>query len=155
MIFLNKRLIGKTDKADLPDWALKKIPVKIDSGAFRSSIDCSFTKVVKRNGIRILQFILLNEGHPLFTGKVFETEHFITSKIKSSNGENQKRYIVTSKITLFATTIETDFSLSSRTDMKFPILLGRKLLNKNFIIDTSKSNLSHKLKKRQKKSIEF
>jgi len=33
--------------------------------------------------------------------------------------------------------IKTEFSLTQRSGMRYPILLGRKLLNKNFMVDTS------------------
>ena len=155
MIFDQKRIIGKSDKADFPSWGLKKIPVKIDSGAYRSSIDCSFAKVYKTAEGRKLKFTLLRKDHPLYLAQVFETFEFKTSRVKSSNGENQTRYIVKSEITLFDKIYETEFSLSTRPDMKFPILLGRKLLNKKFVIDTSKTNLSFGFKKNKKKEIDF
>lgn len=149
MKFLTKRLIGKSDKADFPRWNLRKLPVKIDSGAYRCSIDCFYTKLVKKDKKKVLKYILLREDHPLFTGEVIETEDFKTSKVKSSNGENEKRFIVKTDITLFGETYTTEFSLSNRPDMRFPVLLGRKLLNKKFIIDTSKTNLSINSKKRK------
>ena len=155
MIFQDKRVIGKSDKADLPEWGLKNIPVKIDSGAYRSSIDCSYAKVFKSQKGKVLKYTLLRKDHPLFIDQIIETTDFKTSRVKSSNGENQKRYIVKTKIVLFGKTYATEFSLSTRPDMKFPILLGRKLLNKNFIIDTSKANLSARFKKNKKKKIEF
>lgn len=155
MIFQDKRVIGKSDKADLPEWGLKNIPVKIDSGAYRSSIDCSYAKVFKSQKGKVLKYTLLRKDHPLFIDQIIETTDFKTSRVKSSNGENQKRYIVKTKIVLFGKTYATEFSLSTRPDMKFPILLGRKLLNKNFIIDTSKANLSYRFKKNKKKKIEF
>lgn len=155
MIFEDKRIIGKSDKADFPDWGLKNIPVKIDSGAYRSSIDCSFAKVYKSASGKVLKFTLLRKDHPLYNEQLFETRDFKTSRVKSSNGENQKRYIVKTRITLFGKHYETEFSLSTRPDMKFPILLGRKLLNKKFIIDTSKTNLSLRFKKNKKQQIKF
>jgi hypothetical protein len=155
MIFEEKRLIGKSDKADFPEWGVRSIPVKIDSGAYRSSIDCSFAKVYKTSEGRVLKFTLLRRDHPLYTNQIFETKEFKTSRVKSSNGDNQKRYIVKAKITLFSKSYLTEFSLSTRPDMKFPILIGRKLLNKNFVIDTSKINLSYRYKQLKKKKIDF
>lgn len=146
---IKKRLLGKVDKIDFPDWELKKIPVKIDTGAFRSSIDCSFIKVSTKNKVKVLQYILLNEDAKKFNNKIFETTAFKTSKVKSSNGQIEKRYVVNGIVKIFDQLYITEFTLSSRNDMKFPVLIGRKLLNNNFIIDTSKSNLSYKSKKKK------
>lgn len=152
---LGKHIIGKSDKVDFEDWGLTKIPVKIDTGAYRSSIDCSYVKLIKRDKEKILQYILLNEDNEAYTGELHETKEFITSRVKSSNGDSQTRYIVKSRIRFFDDTFLTEFSLSSRTDMKFPVLIGRKLLNHNFIVDTSRVNLSAKHKKLKKISNKF
>lgn len=146
----NKLLIGKSDKADFIDWNLNEIPIKIDTGAYRSSIDCCYTKVVKLNKVKTLKYTLLNEDHPSYTGEIHETSEFKTSKVKSSNGSKEERYIVKSTIQLFGENFIAEFSLSTRTDMRFPVLIGRKLLNNKFIVDTSKINLSHKLNKKKK-----
>jgi hypothetical protein len=66
--------------------------------------------------------------------------------VKSSTGHSQIRYFIKGKIVLFETVFETYFSLSKRSGMKTPVLIGRKLLNNNFIIDTKKVNLSHNLR---------
>lgn len=145
---IKKKIIGKTDKIDFPDWGLKKIPVKIDTGAYRSSIDCSFIKVIIKNKVKTLQYILLNEDTKQYNKQVFETKEFKTSKVKSSNGQVEKRYVVKGVIKIFNQLYTTEFTLSTRNDMKFPVLIGRKLLNNNFIVDTSKSNLSYKFLKR-------
>ncbi len=149
MKFRTKQIIGKSDKADFPVWKFSKLPVKIDSGAYRCSIDCMFAKVYKKDGVRTLKYILLREGNAAYNGELIETTMFKTSRVKSSNGENEKRFIVTGEIVLFGKSYITEFSLSNRPDMKFPVLLGRKLLNTRFIVDTSKTNLSASLTKKK------
>jgi hypothetical protein len=57
------------------------------------------------------------------------------------------RYFIKCKIELLGRKIVTEFSLTERKGMRFPILLGRKLLNKRFIIDTSLVNVSQKIEK--------
>ncbi|NJM93841.1 MAG: ATP-dependent zinc protease, partial [Cytophagales bacterium] len=38
------------------------------------------------------------------------------------------------------------FTLTNRSEMKFPVLLGRKLLRRRFLVDVSAHNLSFELK---------
>lgn len=154
-MMLGKHVIGKSDKVDFIDWGLTKIAVKIDTGAYRSSIDCSYVKLIRRNKERVLQYILLNEDNEAYTGELHETKEFKTSKVKSSNGDSETRYIVKSRVCFFDESYLTEFSLSKRTDMKYPVLIGRKLLNHNFIVDTSRANLSAKHKKLKKKNNKF
>ncbi|MGK0422163.1 MAG: hypothetical protein ACJAT9_001848, partial [Polaribacter sp.] len=64
----------------------------------------------------------------------------------SSNGVSEMRFMILTEIFIFNKTFPIYLTLSERKDMKFPILLGRKFLNKKFVIDTTMKNLSHKLK---------
>jgi hypothetical protein len=58
--------------------------------------------------------------------------------------------MIQTEIIIFGKTYPIYLTLSERKEMKYPILLGRKFLNKKFIIDTAKKNLSHKLKYKNK-----
>ena len=46
--------------------------------------------------------------------------------------------------------LEEEFSLTDRSDMKYPVLIGRKLLQHRFIVDVARKNLAHKSKIKQK-----
>lgn len=59
----------------------------------------------------------------------------------------EERYVITTDILIFNKRIKTEFSLSDRSTMKYPILLGRKLLAKRFVVDVAVTNLSFKNKK--------
>lgn len=139
-------IIGRKDKVDLIDFDLENIHVKVDTGAYSCSIDCHYYKVVENDGKKILEVIFLEESHPLYTGKSIFFEQFRTKRVKSSNGHAQERYFVQGQIRIFGQLFTTEFSLSKRHEMKNPILIGRKLLNKRFLVDTSKVNLSYKAK---------
>jgi len=139
-----KIVIGKTDKANFPEFGLEDIDVKIDSGAYTSAIHCTNVRVEKKKGKKLLYFTLLDDSHPSYNHKEFCTSKFEQKKIKSSNGKVEKRYIILTEISLFKINYPVELSLSGRGDMRYPVLIGRKLLNQNFLIDTSKSNLSYK-----------
>jgi hypothetical protein len=147
MIEVSKNVIGKRDKADFPLWGLKNIDVKIDTGAYTSSIHCSQIEVVKVNGKKRLKFELLDPTHKKYNGKPLVADKFSIKAIKSSNGEIQHRYIVQTEILLFDKIYPIQLSLSERGEMKFPVLLGRKLLTGNFVVDTAFTNTSFRRKK--------
>lgn len=140
-----KQLIGRIDKADFPLLDLFEIAVKIDTGAYTSSIHCA--NVVEENGILKCNF--LDEEHPGYNGKEFIFSDFETTNVKSSNGIVQKRYKIKTKIILFGIAHDIFLTLSDREEMKFPVLLGRKFLNKKFIVDPGLTNLSQKRQPKQ------
>ncbi|MHB0754159.1 ATP-dependent zinc protease family protein [Polaribacter sp. M15] len=141
-----KITIGRVDKADFPELSLKQIDVKIDSGAYTSSIHCSNIEEISLNNTPFIKFTLLDPEHSLYNNKEFTVKNYTSKIVKSSNGISETRFMIQTEILIFNTIFPIYLTLTERKDMKFPILLGRKFLNKKFIIDTAKKNLSHKLK---------
>lgn len=145
---LNKKLIiGRTDIADFPKLKLEGIPVKIDTGAYTSSIHCRNIKVVALNGREVLKFMLLDPSHVQYEARVYSVENFRKKVVKSSNGQSEERYLITTNIRLFGKKYSISLTLSERGEMRFPILIGRKFLMGKFIVDPSEVDLSfhHKL----------
>lgn len=145
-----KITIGRIDKADFPELSLSDIDLKIDSGAYTSSIHCSNIEETTVNNINIIRFKLLDPEHVFYNNKEFSTKNYTSKMVKSSNGISEKRFMVQTEIIIFNEQFPIHLTLSERKDMKFPILLGRKFLNNKFVIDTTKKNLSYKLKNQNK-----
>lgn len=141
-----KTTIGRIDKADFPELFLEDIDVKIDSGAYTSSIHCENIEEITINNVPFIRFKLLDPEHTLYNNKEFSTKNFNSKTVKSSNGISEKRFLIETEIKIFNKIFPIHLTLSERKDMKFPILLGRKFLNKKFVIDSAKKDLSHKLK---------
>ncbi|MCA6073865.1 ATP-dependent zinc protease [Fulvivirga sedimenti] len=146
----DKYIIGRSDKIDLPDLHLFNLDAKIDTGAFTSAIHYHHAEEIVRDGKKVLHFTLLDPTHPDYNDKSFYFEHYDRREIKNSFGETEERYIITTHVTLFGHQFVAELSLSDRGNLKFPILLGRKLLSKGFIVDVSKRNLSYKQKSKKK-----
>lgn len=141
-----KITIGRSDKADFPEFSFQEISLKIDSGAYTSSIHCSKITESVLNDVPILTFTLLDPEHPYYNNKKLVFKNYSAKIIKSSNGISEKRFMILTEIVIFNKTFPIYLTLSERKNMKFPILLGRKFLNKKFVIDTAKKNISHKIK---------
>jgi hypothetical protein len=129
----SKSIIGRREWASLPEFGLKNVKVKIDTGAYSSSIHASLIEEVDG----ILHVVFLDSNHPEFQNNPFSFKEFRRKKVKSSNGIIQERYFIKTYIVLGSVKIKTEFSLTQRKGMRYPILIGRKLLNKRFLIDTS------------------
>lgn len=143
-----KKLIGRIDKVDFPEFNLMDIDVKIDSGAYTSSIHCSDIIEIQENRVNYIQFTLLDPEHPAYNNKIFKTQNFSTKLVKSSNGISENRYVIKTEIRLFNQTFPIYLTLTQRGEMKYPVLIGRKFMNDKFIIDTTQKNLSYKEKRK-------
>ena len=140
-------ILGRYDRVDLPELGLYSIHAKVDTGAYTSSLHCHRATVTDG----VLEFILLDEEHPEFTGLKFSFRDFEERDIKNSFGEVERRFVIITTLKIFNEDIATEFSLSNRGSLKFPILIGRKIVRNRFLIDVTKKNLSYKEKRRRLK----
>ena len=145
---MEKTVIGRFDKADFPALHLNDIAIKIDTGAYTSSIHCE--NIREENDLLLCTF--LDEEHPLYNGKEFSFTDYDIVFVRSSNGIIQKRYQVMSTIKIFSKVYKISLSLSSRQEMRFPVLIGRKFLTKKFIVDTQLPDGSFNLKQNENKN---
>jgi hypothetical protein len=132
----DKLLIGAKEYIDFPELGKKNVIARIDSGAQSCSLHCHDHWVETMGGKKMLCAQL--HKNP---SKVTRFEHFSRKKVKSSNGISQQRYVVRLKTRLGKKVFNIDFTLSNRNRMTYPVLLGRNLLKKGFIIDVSFSYL--------------
>lgn len=139
---MSKKIIGRVDKADFPTLGLLDIDIKIDTGAYTSSIHCYKFYIEDET----LKCLFYDKEHPLYNGKKILFKNFTTTKVKSSNGQVQHRYKVKTNIIMFNKKYSINLTLSDRDDMKYPILIGRKFLSKKFIVDVTEKNVSYKHK---------
>lgn len=141
-----KIIIGRLEHVDIPEFDLHTIEAKIDTGAYNGAIHVSLVTEFEKENQKHIRFILLDDEHPEYHGKVFETKNFTVKKVKSSNGEVQHRYMIPVTIILKGVELKAQLSLSNRKDLRYPVLLGRKSIKKSFIIDASKTFTHNKEK---------
>ena len=141
-----KRLLGRRELVDFPAFALGGVEAKVDTGAYTSAIHCTDIHVEVEGRPRpVLTVRLLDPGHVDADGRPLTFTEFALRDIRSSNGEVQERYVIRAVVRLYGEDFEVDFSLSDRSDMKYPVLLGRSLLRQGrFVVDVAKRNLSYK-----------
>ena len=134
------KVIGRIEKISFLNWDIENLPVKIDTGAYTSSIHCKH--IFEENGV--LKFKLLCPKTEKYNNKLITTSKYKTKKIRSSNGKTEKRYIIDTTAIFFGKKYKIKLSLSDRGKMVYPVLIGRRFLNKKFIVDVSQNNISYK-----------
>lgn len=135
-------IIGRREFVDFPELGLFSIEAKIDTGAFTTAIHChDITEEVTANGQKILSFYLLDPTHPEYNNKKIIFTEYFKKNIKNSFGDYESRYIIKTVIKLGRKKIRSTISLANRQNMRYPVLIGRKLLGKKFLVDVSKKHL--------------
>ena len=136
-----KRVLGWREKVALPDLSGARIEAKIDSGAKSSVLGADLIKKISVKGKPFVEFRLQRHGNgreaPLvrapFVGK---------RRIRSSNGEEEDRFVIETLISLDGKCWKTELTLTDRSAMDFQLLLGRQTLGRKFLVNPSASWLA-------------
>lgn len=133
-----KPIIGRFEKANFIELDLFDIDTKIDTGAYSSSIHCH--DIWEDETTQTLHFKLLDPSHPDYSEKDIQFKNYSKTFVKSSIGVKQSRYKIKTDIQIGSKVYTTNFTLTDRSKMRFPVLLGRVIL-KRFLVDSSKKYL--------------
>ncbi|BAK74534.1 MAG: ATP-dependent zinc protease [Arcobacter sp.] len=135
-----KKVIGRREIVDILDLELFDLDAKIDTGADSNSLHCD--DIFIDNDNKFVYFTLLDKVHPAYHGKKIKMPLYKIKKVKSSNGIIQLRATIQVSVSFFGKKYKTDISLTDRSDMKYPMLIGRKFLANRFLVDVSKEYLT-------------
>ena len=139
---MSKKILGRKDRVDFPTIGLFNIDVKIDTGAYTSAIHCSEI-IVEQDKLRC---VFNSDVHNNFGKTEIVFNEFSRTNVRSSNGFKENRYKVKSEVIFFGKTYKINLTLSTRDDMKFPVLIGRQFLKRKFLVDVDIENASYNYK---------
>lgn len=134
---MSKKTVGRFEKVSLPDLGLFSLDAKVDTGADSSAIHCHDITVDKKTNM--VTFNLLDPSHLDYNEKSITLPIHRKRWVTSSNGMKEYRVYIKTTITLLEDDYEIELSLTDRSTMKFPMLLGRKFLHNKFLVDVSKA----------------
>ena len=143
---LNWYLFGQTHRSktvgpylavDLPQLGIDQLSAKIDTGAFSGALHASGIKeVTDEQGRKLLQFTPHGSDQELI-----QVDTYHKRRVKSSNGEASLRYAFETEIVILEETYLITITLTNRSSMKYPMLIGRKFLRTHgFLVDVSMLN---------------
>ena len=136
----NRKLkrIGWKEVVDLPEWGIRSLLAKADTGARGSAIDVDAVERLPDGRVRFR--VVLNRkdrgaGHEV----VAQIRR--STRVRSSNGEVQERIIVRTSLEIGDDRHEIDLSLVARKRMICRLLLGRHALAGHFVVDSEEKYL--------------
>jgi len=131
-------LIGWSELVDLPDWHIRGLRAKIDTGARSSALHVDNLKLLPRGRVEY-QVVLHRRDHDRRVR--VEAKIARRSRVRSSTGVYTSRYFVKTRLRLAGVEREVEVSLVDRGDMTFRMLVGRTALAGRFIVDPTHKNL--------------
>ncbi len=136
-----KPIIGRVEKIDFPNLSLFNLDAKIDTGAYTSSIHCHKITFFEKNNNGWVRFFVLDPHHPEYEEIQHECRVHKIKNVRSSNGLTEKRVIIRQKVFFCGKSAMIQLSLADRSEMRYPVLIGRRFISTKFLVDVSKKFL--------------
>jgi hypothetical protein len=135
-------LIGWKERLDFPEWGLRRVRVKVDTGACTSALGASRCELLDApGGGRVARLHLaLNRRRPDRLA-VVETPVLRTVWVSNSGGVREERPVVEAEVRLGPVRKRIRLTVTRREGMRFPMLLGREALAGCFLVDVSRKYL--------------
>ena len=141
-------VIGRKEHIDLPEWGLSRVRVKVDTGAYSSSLDvASFELSGEGAGLRARVWLALDRRNP---GRLTVVDAPVRGlvRVKSTSGEWQQRPLLETLMRLGPVTRPIRVTVCDRAGMRNRMLLGRQALAGAFLVDVSRKYVLGRRKKR-------
>ena len=139
-----KFVVGWREWLAIPDFDIPWIKAKVDTGARSSALHAHSIEEYQENGVRMVRFVA-EVDHP---GHRIERECHAPvhdqRQVKDSGGNPEVRYFIRTLVEVGDHHWQVEISLTDRSTMKFPMLLGREAVRRRAVVDPGRSYLTRK-----------
>ena len=128
------KVLGSFEKVSFPDFGVRGVVAKIDTGATSGSLHATRIKeITLPTGERALTFL------PYGRKRRITVTAFKLIEVRSSNGVSSLRYAIPTTIVIRKVQYPIIITLADRTLMKKSVLIGRRFLRSHgFLVDSTK-----------------
>jgi hypothetical protein len=129
------RIIGAAEYVDFPDWGVRGLSARIDTGARTSALHVE--NVRELPGGRVRFDVRLRRDDP---GARVTVEAKVSRRtlVRSSTGDEAPRLFVKAYVLLGGVEQRVEVGLVDRRRMLYRMLLGRSALARRFLVDVTK-----------------
>lgn len=129
------QVVGWREAVSLPELGLHEIPAKIDTGARTSSLHAQVIEEFQRGKSRFVRFAVDWDG----VRHSCEAINVDVRGVRSSNGELQRRFVIKTPLRIGNMVFKAEVTLADRSEMQFPMLIGRTALRRRMVVDSGHS----------------
>src|SRR5262245_26888834 len=135
--------IGWKEFADFPEWRLRRVRVKIDTGARTSALGAEEFRVVPaEDGASELVELTLRLNHRRPERITLVRMPVVRRvRVRNSGGQTEERPAIEALVRLGPVTKRITFTVTRRPRMLVPVLIGRAALADDFVVDAGRKFL--------------
>jgi hypothetical protein len=143
-------VIGWKEYIDFVDWGIRWVKAKIDTGARTSALDVSGYEIREANGHGLVAElrVALNRRHPEQL-TVVHTPVLKMVTVSNSAGACEVRPLIQTTIRLGPVIKPVYLTVTDRSRMLFRMILGRRALDGDFVVDVSRKYLQGRRSKKE------
>lgn len=145
-------LIGRRERLDFPDWGLRRVRAKIDTGAFSSALDVTGYQIVETATGMEVELHLVPKGRRRDQVRIVRTPLVRMTTVRSSSGSVERRPVIEPLVRLGPITRRIRLTVTDRSRMKCRMLLGRQALAGVFLVDVQSKDLLHPARKAKRET---
>ena len=138
--------IGWKEYLEFTEWDLRRIRVKIDTGARTSALDVVRYELVETAGGELMAtlFLALDRRHPGHFTRIC-TPVLRMAVVRNTGGIHEERPVVETAVRIGPVHKRIHITITNRSRMRYRMSLGREALTGDFLVDVGRKYL---LKKR-------
>jgi hypothetical protein len=135
-------VIGWKERLEFTEWGLRRIRVKIDTGALTSALDVARYEwgETADGGRRVTMYFALDRRHPERLTCV-QAPVLKTVVVRNTAGTREERPLIETAVRLGPVHKRIRLTIADRSSMRYRMILGREALAGSFVVDVSRTYL--------------
>ncbi len=134
--------IGWKEHLHFTEWDLRRIRVKIDTGARTSALDVARYELMETagGGLVATLYLALDRRHPGRFTRI-HTPVLRTVLVRNTSGVCEERPLIETTVRLGPIHKRIRITITNRSSMRYRMILGREALAHDFLVDVSRKYL--------------
>jgi hypothetical protein len=132
-------VIGWKEYLDFPEWGLRRVKAKADTGARTSALDAVGYELYHAEGVGLcVRLRLALTRRHVGELKVIEVPVLRLVTVRNSGGAEEQRPLIEAEVRLGPVRKRILLTVTNRAPMRFRMILGRRALGGDFVVDVSR-----------------
>jgi hypothetical protein len=138
-------LIGWKEYVALPDWGIRRLKAKIDTGARTSAVDAAGFEL-RETPAGLIAVLRLHLSHRQ-PGRELTVQAPVLRMVgvRNTSGRRESRPLIETTLDLGPLRKRIQLTVARRLGMRFRLILGRKALEGDFAVDVSQKYLCKRM----------
>lgn len=133
--------IGWREWVQMPDLGVEEIKAKVDTGADNSSLHAFNIERYTEDDVPMVRFDIHPRQRKKRPSISCVAEVVGEKKVKNPGGRTEIRPVIKTILVVAGKNVEAKVNLTTRDEMTFRMLLGRRTIRKRFLVDPGRSYL--------------